>query len=107
MKIPEAAFFSYYFANRTLRELVLVCPWFIADHDCIITCLDSNPDTTGPVATALSMSPGSGRVGMKQVVDGGALLAFAAELFDGFDELYVVVQGSWRNLDSSIWRGHW
>lgn len=69
-----------------VRDLLDICPWFVAEHVCVITAIDSNPEV---FKTDMAELGGASEYGRAVAVPGTRLLA-DTDMFSGFDEIFVV-----------------
>lgn len=78
--------YASYF-DSSIRDLLAVCPWFVEGATCIISAIDSNPKVS---STDIQHLQGAAILGNDVIVPASTVLHTAEELFNGFDEFFVV-----------------
>lgn len=96
---------SFGFFDASILELLDRSPQFVESHDAVITCIDSGENTASSIANIVS--PDSlVTLGKFAVLPGEVILRHKAQIFTGFDELYVFSREGWREIEPSVWKTH-
>jgi len=97
---------TFGFLDSDINALLDACPWFVADADCLLTCIDSGVDTAEMIRYSLALKEVE-QLGRFAVLTGEFVLANRGNLFTWFDEFYVFNRDAWRGLTESRWERHY